>query len=728
MATLVFSALGGLIGGPIGAAIGALAGRQVDSLVFKPGTREGPRLNDLPVTTSSYGMPIPRQFGRMRVAGSIIWATDLIEHRDQQGNGKGRPSTTSYSYSASFAVALSSRPITGIGRIWADGKLLRGAAGDMKLGGTLRLHTGHRDQAVDPLIAAAEGVARTPAFRGLAYAVFEDLQLADFGNRIPALTFEVLADPAGFTLAAVVDGVLEEVDAAVPLGGIAGLSAEGTLIDLLQSLDPLVPMDCDASQDRLLLAPARLQSQPQLLPEATTASDDGDFGGNNGFTRHRGTSSEPPLAVLRYYDIGRDYQPGTQRAAGQPLPGQPRTIELPAALEAHQARKLIETSARRAQWSRQRLSWRIAQLDPAIGPGSIVTVPDQPGRWVVREWEWRASGIELALERLAPITLGPAMGDSGNAVLAPDLQAVPTVLAAFELPWDGTGSSATTQLFAAVSASASHWAGAALYVDQGDGQLLPLGPSGRSRSVIGSAETVLFPRNPLLFDRDSTVEITLISADLSLANATMRQLTMGANRALLGEELLQFMNATPLGHARWRLSGLWRGRGGTEGAVDGHLQGETFILLDGSAVPLDADRVGTAPLAEVLALGLGDSVPVSTMIALRGSTLRPHAPVHGSMAITSADSIRLSWVRRARGAWLWQDASEAPLGEATETYEVVFADAATTQARWISAQPQLEFSAAELAVLSAALPNGQFQIRQLGDRAASAALVIRPHP
>ena len=48
-------------------------------------------------------------------------------------------------------------------------------------------------QLIDPLIAAAEG-ALAPAHRGLAYAVFEDLPLETFGNRIPSLTFEVIAD------------------------------------------------------------------------------------------------------------------------------------------------------------------------------------------------------------------------------------------------------------------------------------------------------------------------------------------------------------------------------------------------------------------------------------------------------------------------------------------------------------------------------------------------------
>src|SRR3546814_1482628 len=66
-------------------------------------------LADLKVQASTYGQQIPQLFGAMRVAGSVIWATDLIERRSKRGGGKGRPSTTEYSYAVSLAVALSSR-------------------------------------------------------------------------------------------------------------------------------------------------------------------------------------------------------------------------------------------------------------------------------------------------------------------------------------------------------------------------------------------------------------------------------------------------------------------------------------------------------------------------------------------------------------------------------------------------------------------------------------------
>ena len=58
-------------------------------------------------------------------------------------------------------------------------------------GVTLRLHKGGENQEPDPFIAAKMGAANTPAYRGTAYVVFEELPLERFGNRLPQLSFEV---------------------------------------------------------------------------------------------------------------------------------------------------------------------------------------------------------------------------------------------------------------------------------------------------------------------------------------------------------------------------------------------------------------------------------------------------------------------------------------------------------------------------------------------------------
>jgi hypothetical protein len=202
MATLVLGTAGGALGsafGPAGAilgrAAGALAGYTLDQFLFGKRRRiEGPRLPELDVQASTEGAPIPRVYGRARLAGEIIWATKFEEVSETEGGGgKGGPppvTTTTYSYFANFAVGLCEGKIARIGRIWADGKLLDQAAF------TFRVHLGDEDQDGDSLILAKES-GEAPAYRGTAYIVFERMPLADFGNRIPQLSFEVLRPVAG---------------------------------------------------------------------------------------------------------------------------------------------------------------------------------------------------------------------------------------------------------------------------------------------------------------------------------------------------------------------------------------------------------------------------------------------------------------------------------------------------------------------------------------------------
>lgn len=202
--TAVGSAAGGtLFGGAGGALFGRLLGTVATSLIGGAlsrrhihRTHEGPRLTDLEVMASTEGAPIPRVYGRVRLAGEVIWATNLEEvvttRTETTGGGKGgggtkvTTTTVTYSYFANLAVGLCEGPIGHVARVWADGKPL-----DLS-GLTVRIYTGTEDQTPDPLIVAKEGAGNAPAYRGLAYVVFERLPVANFGNRIPQLTFEVM--------------------------------------------------------------------------------------------------------------------------------------------------------------------------------------------------------------------------------------------------------------------------------------------------------------------------------------------------------------------------------------------------------------------------------------------------------------------------------------------------------------------------------------------------------
>ena len=220
MATIALAAVGATVGGAllpagitvlgttiagaaIGSQVGALAGAYVDQALFsssgQPRTLQGPRLQNLHGTASTEGTPIPRVYGRCRLGGQIIWATDIEEEATTTTQAAGRSkggarssrssaATTTqvtYSYYSNFAIALAEGEISGIGRVWADGQ-------ELDLSGiACRLYVGDEHQTADSLIVAHQGAETAPAYRGVAYIVFEHFALAPFGNRIPQFSFEI---------------------------------------------------------------------------------------------------------------------------------------------------------------------------------------------------------------------------------------------------------------------------------------------------------------------------------------------------------------------------------------------------------------------------------------------------------------------------------------------------------------------------------------------------------
>ena len=186
------SAAGGAIGGTLGVRIGGMIGGNIDQSLFGDEKhREGARLEELSIHTSTYGKIIPQVFGSARIAGNIIWARpmkEVAETTETSTGGKGggaSASQTNYSYYATLAIGICEGEIDDVLRIWADAKLL-----DVSQG-TYRIYKGSETQLPDALIEGFEGIGKMPAYRGMAYMVVEDFPLAAFGNRIPNFTFEV---------------------------------------------------------------------------------------------------------------------------------------------------------------------------------------------------------------------------------------------------------------------------------------------------------------------------------------------------------------------------------------------------------------------------------------------------------------------------------------------------------------------------------------------------------
>lgn len=670
MATLVLTAIGSVVGGPIGGAIGATIGNAIDrNILFKPKGREGPRLTELKLQTSSYGTQIPRLFGTMRIGGCVIWSTDLIESRSTSSNGKGQPSTTNYSYSASFAVALSARAILGVGRIWADGKLLRGSGGDFKSATGFRLHLGDEAQAIDPLIAAAEGAGLAPAHRGVAYAVFEHFQLADYGNRIPSLTFEVIADAGPVSVGAIAtelsDGVIAGGEAGQVLGGFAayGDSVRGVVETLAVAAGAWFAPAGGSIRMRAGLVVDRALADGETMLDGATRGKHG-----------RATAAletVPRIVVLAHYDPARDFQTGVQHARRPGAGTREERVEMPAAIDAGAAKTMAEAVLSRAEAGRERRTVTLGWESLDVAPGACVTLTGVGGIWRVRGWAFEQSVLSLDCVRLAAGTL--ALGASpGRVVSAPDVATGETVLAAFEtLPLDDALLRAP-RVTVIAGGTAPGWRRAAVSYSLDSGARWSTLGATAAPGVIGRIVTEPGESGASIVDRRHSFEVELAHAEMSLAGADAAALDAGANLALVGEELLQFAAAEQIGATRWRLSGLWRGRRATEAAIGTQAIGDPFVVIEAeSALSLDLPLSVLGGEMWIMASGSGDLAgPVQIRLPVRGRSILPPSPIGLRAIETGAGDAAVQWLRRSRLGWRWIDRVDAPLGEERELYRI----------------------------------------------------------
>lgn len=209
---IVGAVVGFYVGGPVGALQGFALGFGVGGYLDPPKgpTVNGPRLSDLSAQSSTYGAFLPRIYGTVGVSGNMLWLENnrlketMRKSREGGKGGGGETTIRNYSYSATFAVGICEGEIAGVRRIWCGDKLIFDAGTDdieaivasNRTASGFTLYLGTDDQLPDPRYEANVGVGNAPAFRGMAYIVFEDFQLADYGNtlQIAQFKFEVVED------------------------------------------------------------------------------------------------------------------------------------------------------------------------------------------------------------------------------------------------------------------------------------------------------------------------------------------------------------------------------------------------------------------------------------------------------------------------------------------------------------------------------------------------------
>jgi hypothetical protein len=253
-----------------------------------------------------------------------------------------------------------------------------------------------------------------------------------------------------------------------------------------------------------------------------------------------------------------------------------------------------------------------------------------------------------------------------------------------------------------VTGSAAHWTSCAVY-DSLDDLTYSQALTMADQTALGTCTTALGSwTGGNVFDETNTVTVN-VGAIQQLASVTRDDIltNTGINAALIGTELVQYRSATLVSAGVYTLSGLLRGRRGTEWAQTGHASGERFVALGTSGlrfVPLQSGDLGRLRYYKAASAGQKLSAVTAQPITPAGVALECFSPVN-LRANRSTTDTALTWTRRTRLSTRLVGSLpiNAPLGEVTEAYDVEVWDSSyTTLKRTISSNtPAATYTAAD---------------------------------
>lgn len=690
MASLVLTVVGTAVAGPFGGLVGGLIGTYLDQAFIFPaifGRPSGPRLEDLQVQTAAEGSYARFVLGpQNRTAGTLIWASDFIEHESSDKKGP-----TIYTYSVHAAVAVCEGPIRKIKRVWADSKVIyEDGVKDSRVG-DIRIYTGTTTQTVDPLIDASDP-GNTPAYRGTCYVVIENLDVTDWGNRIPNFSFEIVADvqmPVQDAIEKITERAglaAEEVNTDRVPGCLRGYVVLGPQ-ETVRIIDPLMTaFSLGARDDNGVLTFWRRGEEDHygVIPDADLGAH--EYGQEASAHLIKITDTRefqlPSQIAVQHVDPDWDLQQGSQRERMVNSTNTDVTsLTLPLTMSVDEAREVAKTLLWSGHAERRLVEFDLPPSYIRAQEGDLMTVAltDSGVTATVRIIEigrgynylLRVKGhvTELGTYSQAANVDRRAPGDGG-------LRPTPLLWYILDIPAITSNHLQVLGFYvaAAFTQSATAWRGAQGFKSS-DGTNYEEAWVHTRESSIGVTETALedLSASPLWWDNVNTVDVFMHEG--TLASATEAEVLNGANRALVGDEIIGFKTATLISTRRYRLSGLLRGLRDTQEKIAGHVIGERFILLSLGQLAfytgLEQSDIGAERYYRDVPSGADASTsPVQTATPM-AATFRHFTPCHLTAVKDTADNdCLISWVRRSRAITAPFAVGAAPLLDSVETYIV----------------------------------------------------------
>jgi hypothetical protein len=397
----------------------------------------------------------------------------------------------------------------------------------------------------------------------------------------------------------------------------------------------------------------------------------------------------PQGVTALYYDATLNYEQGKQLKARNPrivtvATRNQQSLSLPFVLTPDQARQIAEATLYSTWLNRTSYELRLFRaLYLLLDPADFINVTYQGQNLTMR---LVTSNIgQTGAAELAAVTedlrtyLSTVVGGKSSGFVPAGSRATATTLAwLFDIPLlrDNDANPSGSGFYVAMSSASKSWPGGVLY-ESSDNTSFDQVWADNVTASFGSALTALGPpRSPWTWDTANTVTVSM-SVGAPAGDSDLNVLN-GSNALILGEEILQFVNATQNTDGSYTLSRLLRGRRGTEGACASHAVGDAVVLpLAGGVLrrPEPAGAIGVLRYYRAVSVGADVTSVGSQQFDLAGEDLMPYAPAGVGGYLDSAGNIVITWQRRTRigGAWL-DGQGDVPLSEQTELYDVEILD------------------------------------------------------
>jgi hypothetical protein len=572
----------------------------------------------------------------------------------------------------------------------------------------IHILNGGPDQAVPAILEQFEGstagvTGHVYAMRNRAGVLLEDVQLTDFGNRLP--NFEELVeertDPVA--IADIIRTVLVEdadfPESAIDTSGVTG-TVEGFAIRGPQppkrSLQPLFVAFSIVAWERN--GKVFFANLANLTP---TMIDVAELGARDANEEPKGrpvSISDPPRdslpseVVVSYRSAEKDFQTATRRSARtESVPINIQQIELGSLLlDDDKAQQLADQLIARA-WGAQR--GLAITLPPSragtIHEGMLLTYGPVYGQTWTQFVERLDRGSNMVLSAQGQefdaallVQTQTAEGSLGfTAASAPVPLPAPVRLALMDLPALSDQHRKEPGVYvAAMSEDPSRaWRGASIFSSTDGGDNWSKLADAPAEAVMG--ELVTPPSVTVvagMWDDANVIRIRIHHPTAQISSVTDDECLSGRNRFLIGREIIgsatvTFVSYDPTTRTKtFDLSRHLRGLLDTDQVMSGHLAGEEVVHLDGPGVvfvPLDFSDVDAPRAWKALAPGafIDDGVVRSTPITARNARPYHVRDIVGTRDVSN--NLTITWERTSRASRTFLDQGE-PLDEELESYEI----------------------------------------------------------